>query len=241
MTSEQQSMVYEASRLVRIAMNARETAARNSEYQLLLQRYHTDPEFREAAGVIARGLNLQVIELARDVGLAIVNIAEGPYAPKLDDFRSNMRARDRIVYGLLLAMLAAYVYPSRRAVGEFDDSSVVSIQLRDLVEWCSTTSRQMRSLAQVSDVANDDMRAGFEAIAILEPFGEGQATLQYRLRVVLEWLSAHGLFLRREEGGRELWIARPHYRVQARFLMMSSHDRLIEFLRSNAGPEQKTS
>ena len=230
MTSEQNGGIYEAARLLRLALNARETVARSADYQQLLQRFHTDPEFRETAQQIARGLDLQIIELARDVGLAVVNIADGPYAPTLDDFRSNLRSRERIVYGLLLAMLTAYVYPSRRAVGELDDSSVVSIELRALVEWASTTSRQMKSIANVEDVANADLRAGFESIAVLEPFGDGQNTLQYRFRYVLNWLADHGLFLRREEGGRELWIARPHFRVQARFLMLSSHDRLIEFL-----------
>jgi len=230
MNSELSSTISEASRLLRLALNARETVARSGDYQQLLQRFHTDPEFRETTRLIARGLDLQVIELARDVGLAVVNIADGPYAPTLDDFRSNMRARERITYGLLLAMLTAYVYPSRRAIGEFDDSSVVSIDVRTLVEWASTTSRQMKSMANLDDVANADLRAGFDTIAVLEPFGDGQNTLYYRFRYILDWLAHHGLFLQREEGGRELWVARPHFRVQARHLMQTSHDRLIEFL-----------
>ncbi|HRE04630.1 MAG TPA: hypothetical protein PKX00_03410 [Opitutaceae bacterium] len=196
----------------------------------MLQRFHTDPEFRETVRLIARGLDLQVFELARDVGLAVVNIAEGPYAPTLDDFRKNMGSRERITYGLLLAMLTAYVYPSRRAIGEFDDSSVVSIDLRSLVEWASTASRQMKAMANLDDVANADLRAGFDTVAVLEPFGDGQNNLHYRFRFILEWLAKHGLFLCREEGGRELWVARPHFRIQARHLMQSTHDRLIEFI-----------
>ncbi len=232
MNSEQSSTISEAARLVRLALNARETVARNIDYQQLLQRFHTDPEFRETVRLIARGLDLQVFELAHDVGLAVVNIAEGPYAPTLDDFRKNMGTRERITYGLLLAMLTAYVYPSRRAIGEFDDSSVVSIDLRALVEWASTASRQMKSMANLDDVANADLRAGFETIAVLEPFGDGQNTLHYRFRFILDWLAKHGLFLRREEGGRELWVARPHFRIQARHLMQSSHDLLIESIGS---------
>ena len=232
MNSEQSGTISEAARLVRLALNARETVARSIDYQQLLQRFHTDPEFRETVRLIARGLDLQVFELARDVGLAVVNIAEGPYAPTLADFRKNMGARERITYGLLLAMLTAYVYPSRRAIGEFDDSSVVSIDLRALVEWASTASRQMKSMANLDDVANADLRAGFETIAVLEPFGDGQNTLHYRFRFILDWLAKHGLFLRREEGGRELWVARPHLRIQARHLMQSSHDRLIEYIGS---------
>jgi hypothetical protein len=230
MTSEQSTTIFEASRLLRFALNTRTTVARSIDYQQLLNRYHTDPDMRDAMNTIARGLDLQVFELARDVGLSVVNIADGPYAPNLNDFRSNMRPRERIIYGLIFAMLTAYIYPSRRAIGELDDSSVVSIDLRALVDWASTTSRQMRSMTNIEDVANEDLRAGFETIAITEPFGDGQNTLFYRFRFVLEWLAGHGLFLRNEEGGREFWIARPHFRVQARHLMQSGHDRLIEFL-----------
>jgi len=212
MNSEQGNDIYEASRLLRLALNPRETAARSSEYQQLLQRYHTDPEFRETAGQIARGLDLQIFELARDIGLAVVNVAGG----------------------LLLAMLTAYVYPNRRALGELEDSNVVSIELRALVEWASNTSRQMRSAAAPEDVTSDDLRTGFETIALLEPFGDGQSTLQYRFRVILHWLADHGLFLCREEGGKELWVARPHFRVQARHLMQGAHDQLLQVLGEQA-------
>ena len=233
MNSDLGNDIYEAARLLRVALNPRETAARSSEYQQLLQRYHTDPEFRETAGQIARGLDLQIFELARDTGLAVVNIAGGPYAPTLEDFRS-MKPRERITYGLLLAMLTAYVYPNRRALGELEDSTVVSIELRALVEWASNTSRQMRAAANPSDVVSHDLRTGFETIAVLEPFGEGQNSLQYRFRFILNWLANHGLFLCREEGGRELWVARPHFRVQARHLMQGSHDQLLQVLGERA-------
>lgn len=230
MTNDQTNALFEAARLVRLAINARETVARNREYQQLLQRFHTDPEFRDLARTVARGLDLQIFELARDIGLAVVNVANGPYAPTLDDFRGGMRARERIVYGLLLAMLAAYVYPTRRAIGELDDSSVVSIELRSLVEWASTATREMRQSASATDVASPELRSGFEAIAMLEPFGDGHATLHYRFRYILEWLVKNGLFACREEGGRELWIARPHYRIQARHLMLGTHAALLEWL-----------
>jgi hypothetical protein len=233
MNSDQGNHIYEAARLLRLALNPRETAARSSEYQQLLQRYHTDPEFRDTAGQIAHGLDLQIFELARDIGLAIVNIAGGPYAPTLEDFR-NMKPRERITYGLLLAMLTAYVYPNRRALGELEDSTVVSIELRALVEWASNTSRQMRSSDTPTDVASEDLRTGFETIALLEPFGEGQNSLQYRFGFILHWLADHGLFLRREEGGKELWVARPHYRVQARHLMQGAHDQLLLVLGERA-------
>lgn len=233
MNAEQGNEIYEASRLLRLALNPRETAARSSEYQQLLQRYHTDPEFRETAGQIARGLDLQLFELARDIGLAVVNVAGGPYAPTLEDFRS-MKPRERINYGLLLAMLTAYVYPNRRALGELEDSSVVSIELKALVEWAASTSRQMRSAVSLEDAASDDLRTGFETIAILEPFGDGQNTLHYRFSFILHWLAKHGLFLCREEGGKEFWVARPHFRVQARHLMQGAHDQLLQALGDRA-------
>jgi len=233
MSLENRTTINEAAKLIRLAMNPRETVARSSEYQLLLQAYHRDADFREAVDLIANGLNLQVIELARDVGLTVVNILDGPYAPKLQDFRANMKPRERIVFGLLMAMLAGFVYPTRRSLGEIDDSTVVSIELTPLVEWASRVARQLRDLSEGKGVASDDLRTGFETIAVMEPFGESNATLESRFRVVLEWLHEHGLFLRREESGRELWVARPHYRVQVRHMMQSSHSQLLELV-SNA-------
>lgn len=240
MTSEQYNCVQDAAHLLRIALNPRETVARSAQYQQLLQRFHADAEFRETTRVIAHGLDLQVFELPRDVGIAVVNIADGPYAPNLNDFRSNMKSRDRIVFGLLIAMLAAYVYPSRRALGEVDEKLVVQIELRPLIEWASTTSKQMKEQSDSGDVANEDLRKGFETIALLDQFGDGPDTLQKKFRIVLQWLVEHGMFLNRIEGGKEYWVARPHFRVQARHLMQSAHDRLIETLRARTSGNLNT-
>ena len=49
MSNGQHDNVYEAARLLRLALNARETVARSGDYQQLLQRFHTDPEFRDTA------------------------------------------------------------------------------------------------------------------------------------------------------------------------------------------------
>lgn len=234
MTNEQSGLLSEAAKLIRIALNPRETPARNAEYQQLVQRFHTDPEFRDVTRHIAHGLDLQVYELARELGLAVVNVADGPYAPKADDFKRNMKPQDRIVYGLLIAMVAAYVYPTKRALGEIGDSTVVSVELRPLVEWISSVSRDMRASAELDDVAHPDLRRGFESIALIAPFGEGYDTLQHRVGFVLNYFVEQGLFKLDEQAGRSLWTARPHFRVQVRHLLQCTHDYLVRTLGQRA-------
>lgn len=230
MNSDLSGMLFEAARLVRIALNPRETPARNSEYQQLLARFHTDPEFRDVARQIARGLDLQIYELAREFGLAIVNVGSGPYAPKAEDFRRGMKPAERIAYGLLIAMVAAYIYPTKRALGEVADSTVVSIEMKPLVEWISSVSRDMRAASELDDVTHSDLRRGFDVLALIAPFGDGYDNLQYRVGFVLEWLVEQGLFKRDEQANRTLWTARPHFRVEVRHLLQGTHDFLVRAL-----------
>ncbi len=234
MTPEMSGTLFEAARLIRIALNPRETPARNAEYQQLLARFHTDAEFREVARSIGRGLDLQIYELAREFGLAMVNIADGPYSPKADDFRRGMKPAERIIYGLLIATVAAYVYPTKRALGEIGDSTVVSIELKPLVEWISSVSRDMQSAAELDDVAHSDLRRGFDVLALIAPFGEGNDTLRYRVEFVLGWLVEQGLFKRDEQPNRILWTARPHFRVEVRHLLQGTHDFLVKALAARA-------
>jgi hypothetical protein len=83
-----------------------------SDYRVLLDRYGTDPGFRDLTDAVATGLGLAVLATTR-TGLVLSPAVDSVFASKLTDMRNTpMDLDDRLIAGLALLGIAAYAYPN---------------------------------------------------------------------------------------------------------------------------------
>src|SRR5581483_8180262 len=129
MTSETRNLAHDAARLLVLAMTPKASPARDTEYRELLRRYDAESEMQEMAQVIASGLGVSIAGRYQAHGLVIINVKEGPFTPALADFKTYTSATDHVVDGLLLLMLAAWIYPTPARLDEEGDT-VIRINLR---------------------------------------------------------------------------------------------------------------
>ena len=116
--------IYRASLLVGYALSPKNRPASITEYAELIKEYRTVAGMREAATKIASGLKLDLIDDGAEVHGLIVRVNPGSlFTPTLQDFRGTRSVEERIGYGLLFFVIAAYVYPNREALAE-DASSL---------------------------------------------------------------------------------------------------------------------
>jgi hypothetical protein len=222
-----------ATRLLLLAMTPRVTPANNTEYGKLLARFSSDLEFKEFTHAIARGMGVQIHTELVQHGLMLVPEQEGFFAPRLDSFRRGMRFRDRVTYGLLHYVLAAYVFPSEESLG--DDLEVLSARIRpaDVARFAVETCESLKSSAAHREVLSEEMIQAYAHVLSLREGDAGagsQTTLLSMVRTILEKYEREGLFNSFEENGETVYRSRPQFRVQVLFMMQESERRLLSVL-----------
>jgi hypothetical protein len=108
-------------RIVMFALTPRVRPSENRDYYDLIQAYKSLPEVREAAKLIAHAMRVQLCDDAffLDSTGPIAILSPGSlFIPKLADFRGGMKVNERLGYGLLFFVVAAYVFPSADALAE---------------------------------------------------------------------------------------------------------------------------
>ena len=132
----------DANELLAFALDARRRPGGDERYRDLLLRFRSDPAFARAVVALSEPLGLRVLAAEPLLGL-IVDATEGsPFSPSLDGLRTSLRmnstVEDRLIYGLILAGLAAWCYPTAASFGEPGLRHVRAMQverkLRDLCE-----------------------------------------------------------------------------------------------------------
>jgi hypothetical protein len=120
--------------LLRYALDPSASPMRNDTYRALVERYHTDPELRSVFDAFGEGLGIRVLAADRLSGLVLTAEADSPLA--VSDTSPWLRIRgvgDRQVYGLALGGVAAWCYPSARAVREPGTRRVTAIDVDRLI------------------------------------------------------------------------------------------------------------
>jgi len=231
-----------ATRLLLLAMTPRITPANNTEYGELLTRFSTDPDFKEFTHAIARGMGLQIYTHVIQHGLMLVPQEDGFFAPRLDSFRRNMRFRDRVTYGLLHYVLAAYVFPSEESLA--DDLEVLSARIRpaDVARFAVETCENLKSVAANREIMSEEMIEAYAHVLSLregDAGAGGQNNLVAMVRVILEKYEREGLFNVFEENGESVYRSRPQFRVQVRFMMQESERSLLSLLQQMRAAENR--
>lgn len=230
-----------ATRLLLLAMTPRVTPANNTEYGELLKRFSTDPDFKELTRAIARGMGVQIYTEVIQHGLMLVPEEQGFFAPRLDTFRRGMRFRERITYGLLHYILAAYVFPSEESLS--DDLEVLSARIRplDVARFAVETCESLKSGTEAKEVLSEEMIAAYTHLLSLregDTDASGQNNIVAMVRIILEKYEREGLFNASEENGDIVYRSRPQFRVQVRFMMQESERHLLSLLQQSRSTER---
>ncbi|MFI5803469.1 hypothetical protein [Streptomyces sp. NPDC051561] len=132
----------DAGLLLRYALTPTASPARLDEYGALLDRYHTDPDFRSLVDEYLRALGLWVQGSDRSTGPVLIAEPDSPLAVTDTSpwLRVQDEAADRLIYGLALAGVAAWCYPTARAVGEPGTRRVTAVDVDRLIREQALTA-----------------------------------------------------------------------------------------------------
>jgi hypothetical protein len=221
-----------AVRLLLLAMTPGATPAKNAEYGDLLQRYTSDAVFRDLAKAVARGAELQICGESARHGLMLISHPGGFFAPTLDSFRRNMSFRERVAYGLLHFVLAAFVYPSEESLSEDEEGHMVRVSASDVARFAVEVCEGLKTLAAGGEVFSEQAVEGFTHLLSLRESDSagGRQNVVSMLRFILDKYADEGLLLRVEEQSDIVFRARPHFRVQVRFLVRETEARLFALM-----------
>lgn len=238
--------IADACRLLHCAMTRSSTPINDDEYGALFERYRTVVEFRQAVQAAAEGQGLQIYASHHEYGLLLVNKQGGFFCPRLVDFNDRMTtANERLAFGVLFYLLAAFVYRTPEAVAE-DFGREVPFRLSQVVNF----AKQQIQLAKASSPAfGQEGTKIMSAVDFLSNVPEGgkdapRKSLRGMLQHILDYYVEHGLFAE-EKGLRQLdgadgdasterptvYRPRPGYRVQVRMMTNEGATALIQFLR----------
>lgn len=218
--------IYRASLLIGYALSPKNRPASITEYAELIREYRTVAGVREAATKIASGLKVELIDDGAEVHGLIVRVNPGSlFTPTLQDFRGTRSVEERIGYGLLFFVIAAYVYPNREALAEDASSLGPRIRASELVEFARRTCETLRGTVPTEDTTQAHLVLGFDHILSLRETGKSereQKNLTYMVRFLVQDFYAAGVFLREGDPlkpGDYIYFARPHYRIQVRTMV----------------------
>lgn len=149
-----------ANELLACALDTGLRPGTRDRYRALLDRYRVDPAFSELVETLLEPLGLRVLAADPVHGLVLDAVEGSPFAPTLDGFRSSLLKRssttdERLIYGLILAAIAAWCYAPPSA---FDDlrlrhvrATEVERKLRELCQRMQDTSRARPDGAEALD------------------------------------------------------------------------------------------
>lgn len=243
--SEVLASIADACRLLHCAMTKGVTPLNDEEYGTLFERYRTVPEFHQSVHAAADGQGLQIYASHPEYGLLLVNKQGGFFCPRLHDFNERITsANERLAFGVLFYVLAAFVYRTPDAIaGDFGKE--MPLRLSQVV----TFAKQQLQLAKAS--AADQTKEGMKlnaAVGYLLGLPEGtkdapRKSLRGMLEHILEYYVEHGLFSSEEglravdgndsEAGERpiVYRPRPLYRVQVRMMTSEGANALLHQLR----------
>lgn len=205
----------EANELIGYALGPTSRPRSDERYRMLLRRFQTEPAFAEAVNTLAEPLGLRILAADDLFGLILDTTERSPFAPTLEVLRKSLRipttVEDRLIFGLIIAGIAAWCYPTAEAFSEPGLRHVRAAQVeRKLRELCERLARETES-------DEPDLARAFQAYSKRKPYKQGKGggmTHDCTLWIVghtLRWL-ADQQFLIRDAKDSELYRATDRFR-----------------------------
>lgn len=231
----------DAGRLLARAVQTRLTPAHDLLYGELLAKYATDPELRELTGALAEGLGLRIVAESGVYGLIVVATEDGPFVSKMRDFQEGMSQRDRITYGLLCVLLAAYVFPTVETLDAPLEEAPTRIELPVAVTSIRRMCEQALQTAPAHPSDGERPILGADHLLALREVSQtgDRSTLTAMLRKVCDHHESTGLFQEVADSGSTkrieplaVYRPRPHYRIHVQNVARGGHRALLAFFQS---------
>jgi hypothetical protein len=188
-----------------------------SDYRTLLDRYGTDPAFRDLTEAFATGLGLSVLATTR-TGLVLAPDVESVFAAKLTDMRNTaMDSEERLIAGLALIGIAAHAYPNTVDLDD-PDARIVDVVTIDAFIRASAAAlpavaaESAESLASARRAA--DLYLAWDAYVPTARGGGYKRGCTYRaLDEVLAWMETQGMARPQPALGQHTYQLTDRFRV----------------------------
>jgi hypothetical protein len=132
----------DAGYLLRFGLRPKLRPSDDRNYTELVQRYLSDSTFADLTENVADGLGLRVLDVS-ERGIVLGSMADGPFALRLDDYRSGLRFEDRVCTGLIQLAIAAYCFPRSEDLWD-DERGVFRISVRAVVKYLTDLCNRFR-------------------------------------------------------------------------------------------------
>lgn len=195
------------------------------DYRRTLTRYRSEPAFRVAVDGILRGFSAQVLSDG-DFGLILGVSPESPFAFRAGDMPRTQEPDGRLLGGLVLVGLAAFVYPSAE---ELDEERVRQVNDVEFEEWLRVVCKGLETRDAAGEVIPQEgldhawrVYADMPATLVGDRNRSGsrlsaKSTL-YWVRNTIGWLAEHGMARPDNTAGEGHWFLTERFRVQVRYM-----------------------
>ena len=203
--------------LIAFGLDPRLSPGRSGDYQELVARFRSDPDFRQRVVAVAGGQGLDILDCSPVYGLILA--AKGtnsPYCMRLEDYAA-MSAEERYLNAFVFLAIATACYPTADAL-DADDGPLPQITVSQVLRLMNRMADQIRERSKDEDppVAEPQVEPLYHLVL---RWREGDTTGDERsnphvkagmVRRALKWLVANGL-------ADEIATARDAYRIRSRF------------------------
>jgi hypothetical protein len=203
--------------LIAFGLDPRLSPGRSGDYQELVTRFRSDPEFRQRVIAVAGGQGLDILDCSPVYGLVLAaKGSDSPYYMRLDDY-AQMSAEERYLNAFVFLAIATACYPTADAL-DADDGPLPQITVSQILRLMSRMADKIRERAKDQDppIAEPQVEPLYRMVL---RWREGDTTGDERsnphvkagmVRRALKWLAANGL-------ADEIGTAKDAFRIRSRF------------------------
>ena len=219
------------------ALRPAQRPGRNPDYQRVLTRYRTEPDFKAATNAVLHGLGAQVLSDG-DFGLILGVVPESPLAFRISDMPHAGRPENKILAGLILTGLVAYAFPSATELG---DDRVRHVSARDFDAWLRDLCERLRSADAAGEVIPEEgLDAAWRIYLDMPSVHTGEhgrrltsRCTRYWVQAILTWLTGQGM-ARPDDPAEDAWTLTERFRVHAREIALEHAYTFVTGLRRRA-------
>jgi hypothetical protein len=230
MSEELGNIALEAGELLRYAMDPHESPFQNKRYSTLMSQLYTSGTFKLIFENIVQGLEVQILAYSPH-GVFVAGRDRGPFAFKMDDYKSGMRVEERVVHGLLMLAIAAYCFPAVEVLDQDDEI----LRPRFTVEQVAAFVQGLCKICKANSPGDPqhgtpEMKLAWETILGLPlsmNTGQGKmamGSLAGKIQYALDRLTDNGLMRFLNSDGWGTFQPTPAYRIQVK--QMAGHQML---------------